>query len=39
MAFQIIRPADRQGWLAQREKGIGSKSKADVQAKFEALLG
>ena len=24
MAFQIIRPADRQGWLAQREKGIGS---------------
>lgn len=24
MAFTIIRPADRQGWLAQREKGIGS---------------
>ena len=24
MAFQIIRPADRQGWLEQREKGIGS---------------
>lgn len=24
MACTIIRPADRQGWLAQREKGIGS---------------
>lgn len=24
MAYTIIRPADRQGWLAQREKGIGS---------------
>ncbi len=24
MAFTIIKPADRQGWLAQREKGIGS---------------
>lgn len=24
MAFSIIRPADRQAWLAQREKGIGS---------------
>lgn len=24
MAYVIIRPADRQGWLAQREKGIGS---------------
>lgn len=24
MAYEIIRPADRQAWLAQREKGIGS---------------
>lgn len=24
MAYTIIKPADRQGWLAQREKGIGS---------------
>ena len=24
MAYTIIRPADRMGWLAQREKGIGS---------------
>lgn len=24
MAYTIIRPADRKGWLAQREKGIGS---------------
>lgn len=24
MAYTIIRPADKQGWLAEREKGIGS---------------
>lgn len=24
MSYTIIKPADRQGWLAQREKGIGS---------------
>lgn len=33
MAFTIIRPADRNGWLQQREKGIGSSEVATILGK------